>query len=131
MTPISPKELSYALDEGSIFEKCLNHPKYLEFFLTEFNEHLNKVDWQYFIIVIVDAIESLHTQQLLNIKKNLEIFYHAIRNNKIYLKFNDLKDFHCFAQQMKGNDYYKPLLKHFPEIKGYAFKLYRKNIIGF
>lgn len=124
-------ELANIIDEGNILSFCLENKSYLQVFFKEYSAFLMKIDWHYFLIQILEIQDSWNKQQIICIRSNLQAFYKAVYHKQIYLKFNDLKEFHRFAQQIKGIKYYKPILKNFPEIKKYAFKLYRKNIIGF
>lgn len=124
-------DLQTVLDEENILDKCLKDMTYLASFISEYEKYLNKIDWIYFLIVIIDSQNTWNDIHIQCIKSNLHIFYNAIYNKKININYKQLKELHSFAQQTKGKKYYKQILYKFPEIKKYAFKLYRKNIIEF
>lgn len=124
-------DLEHVLNEDTIFEKCLENQQYLAEFLITYKEYVKKIDWHYFLIMILESYSSWNDFNIYCIKMNLQSFYKAVSKKQIELCFADLKEMHLFVQNARGRKYYKPLLEHFPEIKGYAFKLYRKNIIGF
>lgn len=119
------------MDEDNILEQCLQDKDFLETFFKKYTDFLQRIDWNYFLIAVLDTQNTWDDITIKCIKSNLQALYKAVLKNKVKLDYSDLKQFHKLASNIKGKTYYKPLLTNFPEIKGYAFKLYRKNIIGF
>ena len=115
------------IDEDFLLENCFNDNSYLETFLTKSPEYLKKMDWNYFIIIMMDNDNYKNE----SIKANLRFLFTLIKSKKITINGKELYQFCKIANKNNGSTYYKSVVKEFPEIKKMKTFIVRKMIFGF